>query len=54
MSRFPRGRPRSTLHRVRLSRGSLLVQTSHPQPMAGTPTEVPVPRRMAWPRMSVD
>ena len=31
----------------------VLVQTAHPQPMEGTPTEVPVPRRMACPRMSV-
>ena len=40
-------------HRVRLFRGFLLKQTSHPQPIAGTPTEVPVPSRIISPRKSI-
>src|ERR1051325_2577678 len=35
----------TTEGRVRLSRGSLLVQTSHRQPIIGTPALVPVPRK---------
>ena len=46
ISRLPPGSPRSTLQRVRLSRGSVLRQTSQPQPIIGTPTLVPVPSRI--------
>ncbi len=53
ISRLPPGRPRRAPQRVRLSRGSLLVQTAQPQPMHGTPTLVPVPSRMNWPSMLV-
>jgi hypothetical protein len=35
----------STEERVRLLRGSLERQTSQLQPITGTPTEVPVPRK---------
>src|SRR5687768_8919110 len=35
----------TTLHRVRLSRGSLLVQVAQSQPIIGTPALVPVPRK---------
>lgn len=41
------------LDRVRLLRGSPLVQVSQPQPTTGTPTEVPVPRKSNCPLMSV-
>ena len=34
-------------------RGFALRQTSQPQPITGTPTLVPVPSRIIWPRMSV-
>ena len=60
--------PYSTVHRfVRLERSALglvtadklcralgleLVQVGQPQPMMGTPWEVPVPRKTSWPRMS--
>src|SRR5205823_1902174 len=50
MSRLPSGKPTSAAHRVRLSRGSVLAQTSHGQPIDGTPTLVPVPSRMSCPR----
>ena len=33
--------------------GLVLRQTSQPQPIAGTPTLVPVPNRIIWPLMSV-
>ena len=33
--------------------GFVLRQTSQPQPIAGTPTLVPVPNRIIWPVMSV-
>ena len=41
------------LARVRLLRGWVDWQTGQPQPTAGTPTLVPVPNRIIWPRMSV-
>ena len=45
--------PTSAAQRVRLLCGSLLPQTSHGQPIDGTPTLVPVPSRMNCPRISV-
>ena len=39
--------------RVRLFRGFSLAQTSHPHPIAGTPTEVPVPSKIISPRKSM-
>ncbi len=53
MRRLPRGRPRIALLRVLLFRGSLLLQTEHPHPMAGTPTLVPVPKRIISPGNSM-
>ncbi len=41
------------LLRVLLLRGSLLLQTEQPHPMAGTPTLVPVPRRIISPGNSM-
>jgi hypothetical protein len=38
--------------RVRVFFGLLLEHTSHAQPMAGTPTDVPVPSKMNLPLMS--
>ncbi len=41
------------LARVRWLRWLALVHTGHPQPMAGTPTEVPVPRKINSPGNSI-
>ena len=43
-----------TEQRVRLFRGSVLVQTLHPHPSAGMPTEVPVPRKTSSPEISAE
>ena len=53
IKRLPAGSPKMTLQRVRLCFGSTLVQTSHRHPIAGTPTEVPVPSSIILPVMSV-
>ena len=45
MSRLPSGSPRATLQRLRWFFGLALVQTAQPQPMTGTPWEVPLPRK---------
>ena len=44
---------RIALARVRWLWGWVLVQTSQPQPMAGTPTLVPVPSKIISPRILV-
>jgi hypothetical protein len=38
---------------VRLLRELELVQVAHPQPITGTPIDVPVPKKIIWPRTSV-
>ena len=48
-SRLPPGSPSARPHRSRLLRGSALVQVAQPQPMTGTPTEVPVPKKHQLP-----
>ena len=53
ISKFPSGKPNTSEQRVRLFFGFVLVQVEQPQPMHGTPTEVPVPRKISWPRTSV-
>ncbi len=53
MSRFPSGRPRTRLHRVRLFLGFSLVQVEQSQPIDGTPTDVPVPRNTSSPVISM-
>lgn len=42
-----------TLLRVLALRGSELLHTSQPQPIAGTPTDVPVPSRIICPVKSI-
>ena len=49
----PPGSPSRTLVRLRMSRGSELVQVSQPQPTSGTPTLVPVPRNSSRPERSL-
>ena len=40
-------------NQAELDRGGLvLAHVEHPQPITGTPTEVPVPRNTIWPFMS--
>ena len=53
MSKLPAGNPSTTEQRSRLLCGSVLWQTWHPQPIAGTPTEVPVPSKIISPRKSI-
>ena len=53
ISRLPPERPRITLARVLWFLESPPMQTGQPQPIAGTPTLVPVPRRIIWPVISV-
>jgi hypothetical protein len=52
MSRFPSLRPSTKEQRRRLLRGLVLVHVGQPQPMTGTPMEVPVPKKTIWPRKS--
>src|SRR6516164_7932587 len=54
MSRFPSGNPRTRLHRIRLFLGLSLVQVAQSQPIDGTPTDVPVPRKISCPAKSAD
>ena len=44
---IPPGRPKATLHRPRLFFGFWSRQVRQPQPMTGTPCEVPVPRKIS-------
>ena len=46
--------PQSALHLKRLFLGVSLTHTGQPQPIAGTPTDVPVPRKISSPRKSMD
>ena len=46
ISKFPAGSPKMALARSRWFRGLVLRQTAQPQPIAGTPTDVPVPSRI--------
>src|SRR5690242_3521018 len=51
-SKFPSGSPSASEQRVRWFFGFGLTQTVHPQPIVGTPTEVPDPRIINSPRIS--
>ena len=53
ISRLPPGSPAIAALRVRWFRVLPPVHTGHPQPIVGTPTDVPVPNRMNWPRISL-
>ena len=53
ISKLPSGKPSTRAQRVRLFFGFSLVQIAQPQPMHGTPTEVPVPRKTNCPLISV-
>jgi hypothetical protein len=52
INKFPSGNPIANPQRVRLFFGSSLVQTGQSQPIAGTPTLVPVPRKTKRPEIS--
>jgi hypothetical protein len=54
ISKFPSGKPSATAHRVRRLRTFVLRHTWQPQPNAGTPTDVPVPRKTSSPLISAE
>ena len=54
MSKFPPGNPKIAPERVRLFLGFKLVQTEQSQPIAGTPTLVPVPSKIICPLKSIE